>query len=329
MGNDGHGGGGRNTTTSSSTMWRWSAYGLYGQTVKYTFLITNVLSVVFSLITFSYGAWLYHNRSQYYELLAPSLYVDVCLIMMVISSLVVANSVIAVYSVLKELRCLIYSFSTASVILCFSLLIGGIMGLVFRQKLVQTPLHLKMNTSLKELYGLSDMTAITLAWDSLQREFRCCGVNGTEDFTIWRTSKWHMHHREPKPAFPQSCCVPERLAECVERSITMDKEMSNGIRPSMEQLAAEAAPTSAEAEASVAQNQQQLPADSSSSSSTIFMTNFTASEAAAFYTNTCYMPFRTDLLSVVHVAAWLSISCSFYLLVPAFFATFFAKLVKK
>ncbi|KAI3421302.1 hypothetical protein GPALN_014922 [Globodera pallida] len=307
MGSNGHGG--RNTTTNS--MWRWSAYGLYGQTVKYTFLITNVLAVVFSLITFSYGAWLYHNRSQYYELLAPSLYVDVCLIMMVISTLIVANSVIAVYSVLRELRCLIYSFSTASVILCFSLFIGGVMGLVFRQKLVQTPLHLKMNTSLKELYGSNDMPAITLAWDSLQREFQCCGVNGTDDFTIWRTSKWHMHHRESKPAFPQSCCVPDRLAECVERSITMDKEMSNGIRPAMEATVAPP-PTSAE-----------VPADSS----TAFSTNFTASEA--FYTNTCYLPFRTDLLSVVHVAAWLSISCSFYLLVPAFFATFFAKLVKK
>uniref|UniRef100_A0A183CP36 Tetraspanin n=1 Tax=Globodera pallida TaxID=36090 RepID=A0A183CP36_GLOPA len=259
MGSNGHGG--RNTTTNS--MWRWSAYGLYGQTVKYTFLITNVLAVVFSLITFSYGAWLYHNRSQYYELLAPSLYVDVCLIMMVISTLIVANSVIAVYSVLRELRCLIYS-------------------------LVQTPLHLKMNTSLKELYGSNDMPAITLAWDSLQREFQCCGVNGTDDFTIWRTSKWHMHHRESKPAFPQSCCVPDRLAECVERSITMDKEMSNGIRPAMEATVAPP-PTSAEVDASVDEHAQaqQVPADSS----TAFSTNFTASEA--FYTNTCYLPFRT------------------------------------
>lgn len=72
---------------------------------KFTFYTSKV----FTMVTFSYGAWLYHNRSQYYELLAPSLYVDVCLIMMVISTLILANSVIAVYSVLRELRCLIYS----------------------------------------------------------------------------------------------------------------------------------------------------------------------------------------------------------------------------
>lgn len=277
--------------TCHSSFWRWSAYGLYGQSAKYIFFLTNLLAIIFSLATFAYGTWLYFNRSQYDELLSPSLYVDVCRIMMAISVLALANNCIAIYSVLKELRCLIYSFSTASVILCFSLLIGGIMGLVFCQKLEQTPLHLKMLTSLKELYSIQDMPAITRAWDSLQEEFKCCGVNGTEDYMIWRTSKWHMHHKEPKLAFPESCCVPKRLKECRALAQFMDLD----------------------------QQQQQGIASVSS----------TTPSSLPFYTDTCHRPFREDLLSVMHIAAWISIGCSLYMLVPAFFAAFYAKLVRK
>lgn len=275
----------------TASFWRWSAYGTYGQAAKFCFLATNSMAAILILITFSYGAWLYMNRSQYYELLAPSLYVDVCRIMMMISALALANNCIAIYSVVRELRCLIYSFSTASIILCFSLLIGGVMGFVFRQKLENTTLNLKMSTSLKELYGFPDMPAITSAWDSLQSEFRCCGVNeSTEGFLIWRTSKWHMHHAEPKRAFPDSCCIPERLDECRAQSLSIDTEPMD------------------------------LPPE--------YVQNITAG-TPPFYKDTCFGFFRSDLLSVVHVAAWLSIGCGLSLLLPAFFAAFYAKLVKK
>ncbi|KAI1725846.1 tetraspanin family domain-containing protein [Ditylenchus destructor] len=260
---------------------RWSAYGSFGQSIRLLFLSTNLLSVLLSLSVFCYGAWLYHNRSQFAELLAPSLYVDVSRIMIVVSVMAIINSAIAVYAVLRELRCLIYSYATASGIIFFMLLTGSVMGFVFRSNLVQMPLHLKLLTSLKELYGSNDMQGFTLAWDSLQTNFECCGVNGTDDFMVWHTSKWHMHHKEPKPAVPESCCLPNRIKEC--QSITDVEELSR-----------------------IQSEQSQL-----------------------IYPNTCYMLLRTDLLSVVHVAAWLSLVSSFFMLVPAFFAAFYAKLIRK
>lgn len=61
---------------------------------------------------FVYGVWLYHNYSEYAELLAPSLYVDVSRIMIVVSLLAIVNAFISVYGVFKELRCSIYAVST-------------------------------------------------------------------------------------------------------------------------------------------------------------------------------------------------------------------------
>lgn len=260
---------------------RWSAYGAFGQSIRLIFFSTNLLSVLLSSGVFCYGAWLYHNRSQYAELLAPSLYVDVSRIMIVVSIMAIINNCIAIYAVLRELRCLIYSYSTASGIIFFMLLTGSVMGFVFRSNLVQMPLHLKLLTTLKELYGSNDMQGFTSAWDSLQTNFQCCGVNGTDDFTIWHTSKWHMHHREPKPAVPESCCLPDKLKEC--QSIT-DVEQLSKIQNGQDEI---------------------------------------------IYANTCYSLLRSDLLSVVHVAAWLSLLCSFLMLVPAFFAAFYAKLIRK
>lgn len=43
-----------------------------------------VCAQIFCILTIAYGGWLVHNRSVYAELLAPSLYVDVGRIMIVV-----------------------------------------------------------------------------------------------------------------------------------------------------------------------------------------------------------------------------------------------------
>lgn len=67
------------------------------------------------------------------------------------------------------------------------MLIGGILGYVFRAKVART-MNQEMVSSLS-LYG--SRRAVTLAWDETQIRLRCCGVN---DWRDWYGS------------IPESCC---------------------------------------------------------------------------------------------------------------------------
>ncbi|PAV56145.1 hypothetical protein WR25_13378 [Diploscapter pachys] len=113
------------------------------------------------------------------------------------------------------------------------LFIGGIMGFVFRYQVINyIPLNLKMLTSLRELYGTHDMEKITNAWDQLQSNFKCCGVNGTDDFHVWRTTKWFMHEKNEtgeKQQLPSSCCFPSRVKECLAVDLSSDDQISPGL----------------------------------------------------------------------------------------------------
>lgn len=69
------------------------------------------------------------------------------------------------------------------------MLIGGILGYVFREK-VSVTMRQEMYSSLK-LYG--NRRAVTQSWDQTQTRLKCCGVDSWRD---WQSSG----------RIPESCC---------------------------------------------------------------------------------------------------------------------------
>lgn len=67
------------------------------------------------------------------------------------------------------------------------MVVGGILGYVFREKVVQT-MRQEMYSTLR-LYG--NNRPITLAWDETQIRLKCCGIESYHDW---------------QGAIPESCC---------------------------------------------------------------------------------------------------------------------------
>ncbi|KAK9876578.1 hypothetical protein WA026_013958 [Henosepilachna vigintioctopunctata] len=99
-------------------------------------------------------------------------------------------------------RCMLVTYFILVIILLIAEIICGTTGFVFRDGLSHTLkeelknglLH-HYNTTSKGPYNLS------VIWDHIQLEFRCCGVESYEDWYLidaWPTERW----------VPDTCCLP-------------------------------------------------------------------------------------------------------------------------
>ncbi|KRX25037.1 Tetraspanin-11 [Trichinella nelsoni] len=208
-----------------------TAYGKLGQFTRYSFYCTNLLSMLLNIAAIGCGFWVLLCKKQFAALFEPKLFVDVGFLLLFIGAISMCMNVIGFYVTSRELRCFMYAVSMELslfegrkfhrfCIAVFRYLLSSVSdvtdgwcnGIHFSKtsKLVVNALDLQMLTSLKTFYGQPADDAVTDAWDKMQEQFHCCGIDETQksNFIIWRTSKWHMDQPEKlKKLVPASCCV--------------------------------------------------------------------------------------------------------------------------
>lgn len=78
-------------------------------------------------------------------------------------------------------------------------LVGGILGFVFRTRVFSIVTE-GLSSTFDQYQGPTDTeVAITQAWDFIQRELSCCGINGTQDWL-------DANNTNLQGPFPTSCC---------------------------------------------------------------------------------------------------------------------------
>uniref|UniRef100_A0A5S6R4H1 Tetraspanin n=1 Tax=Trichuris muris TaxID=70415 RepID=A0A5S6R4H1_TRIMR len=260
-----------------------TAYGKLGRFTRCSFYCSNLLSMLINMASIGCGLWVLISKRPFSALFEPKLFVDVAFLLFFVGFISVVINAVGFYVTQRELRCFMYGFSVACLVLSLMLLLAGLMAFIFQKQLKVNALDLQLLTALRTLYGQPSEEPITVAWDLLQEQFRCCGVDelpGGSNFTIWRSSKWHMNQpTADRRLVPLSCCVR------------------------------------------VGQNY--------ANASTCQQTDLRNPDASYIYTQGCYRRFENHLIQVAFVEGTLGILASTFLIEPALFCSFLARLTQK
>ncbi|CAG9767047.1 unnamed protein product [Ceutorhynchus assimilis] len=158
-----------------------------GNFMKYSLFIVNLIIFIGGIVAAALGIWVIVDKSFANELLGTNLYSGSAYVLVITGALVILISCLGCLGSVKEVRCMLVIYFTTLFLIFVTMLIGGILGYVFREKVEKT-IRLGMSRSLSD-YGNHKPT--TDAWDETQRRLNCCGVSG---YTDWNDR------------IPESCC---------------------------------------------------------------------------------------------------------------------------
>jgi tetraspanin-11 len=136
-----------------------------GKGVKYAMFAANGVIFVGGLVVFAVGVWTLADRSFMERLLGSNLYVASASLLIAAGVIVAIISFLGSLGAYKEIRCMILTFFVILFFIFLLMLIGGILGYVFRNQ-VDERMHREMISTVG-LY--KNDSAVTDAWDSVQK----------------------------------------------------------------------------------------------------------------------------------------------------------------
>ncbi|XP_011306310.1 CD63 antigen isoform X2 [Fopius arisanus] len=179
--------------------------------VKYLLFLFNLIFAITGVVFITVGGVILSYYSGYRNFL-DNWFFAAPVLMIVVGVIVFLISFFGCCGAVKENHCMIITFSVL-LLLIFALELGaGISGYMMRNEVGKMLLR-RMNNSIYTYHTDNDVHNM---WDTLQVDFKCCGINGTSDW-------WPTQFKEPK--LPPSCCSEiSNTAECDVNAITSHNE---------------------------------------------------------------------------------------------------------
>uniref|UniRef100_A0A3B3WT47 Tetraspanin n=1 Tax=Poecilia mexicana TaxID=48701 RepID=A0A3B3WT47_9TELE len=152
--------------------------------LKYLLFLFNFLFWVGGAAVLGVGVWTLVEKSDYLSLLASSTFAVSAYILILAGGLVVVTGFLGCCAVIREQRsCL------STCLLCSHFL--------------SDELKEHLNQTMTENYAQPGKETITSAVDRLQQDFKCCGSNNSQDWTL---SVYIRSERSGGRVVPDSCC---------------------------------------------------------------------------------------------------------------------------
>lgn len=184
----------------------------FAKIIKYALFVANCIILICGIVVFSVGVWTLADRSFMERLLGTDLYVSSASILIATGVIVTVISFLGCFGALKEVKCMLLTFFIILFMIFIVMLVGGILGYVFRNE-VEEQMHVEMLATIP-LYKKE--TAVTEAWDAVQEQFECCGIRTTgasQSPDIWRQKGGSYFQNY---VVPESCCKMRNKKEEIE-----------------------------------------------------------------------------------------------------------------
>ncbi|KAG0726990.1 Tetraspanin-11 [Chionoecetes opilio] len=193
-----------------------------GKCVRFLMFAVNFLIWVSSIAILVLGVWTVVDRPYLENLLGNEMYMTAAYILIATGCIIFFISFLGCFGALKEVKCMLLTYFIMVLLLFIILLIGGILGYVFKDKAATSIKH-TMVGSIRE-YGAEKFEHITKAWDETQQAMNCCAI---ENQAEWMKNKAFSSGGNKVPV---SCCKKDSDGEFLncQRSPTEDNSYTDG-----------------------------------------------------------------------------------------------------
>ncbi|XP_063224959.1 tetraspanin-11 [Bacillus rossius redtenbacheri] len=195
-----------------------------GQFMKYSLFLANILIFVGGCVVLGIGVWTLVDKAQMNALLGTNLFLGAAYILIVTGAVVILIAFFGCLGAIREIKCMLLLYFMLVFLVFVTMLVGGILGYVFREK-VGVTMEQEMQRSLSQYRGGEQHKETTDAWDYIQQNVKCCGVTGP--------SNWISYG-----GVPASCCkqrvlnsaictaVPTNIYDdgCLEKTVKFVKD---------------------------------------------------------------------------------------------------------
>ncbi|CAG0919707.1 unnamed protein product [Notodromas monacha] len=144
------------------------------------------------------GIWTVVDKKFLENLVDVSLFFSAAYIEIGAGVVAVFIAFLGCFGALKEVRCMLLTYSLLLFLLFVVVLIAGILGYVFKMK-IEDQIKIGLDNALTE-YDPKVPGYVTEGWNNMQRKLKCCGVESYTD--------WSKNRKGITGTYPDSCCAP-------------------------------------------------------------------------------------------------------------------------
>eukprot|EP00092_Neocalanus_flemingeri_P006561 GFUD01007072.1.p1 GENE.GFUD01007072.1~~GFUD01007072.1.p1 ORF type:complete len:242 (-),score=46.55 GFUD01007072.1:125-850(-) len=185
--------------------------------VKYFMVLCNSLFAFAGVVLIGVGAYAQIAAKDYLNFLGDN-YVNTPIFIIILGGVIFTVSFFGCCGAWQENKCLIYTYTALLVIIFIGQIGAAIAAFVLKGDL-KTVITKNMENGLKN-FDVEGFEGMTLTWDLVQKELKCCGV---ESFKDWKDVTTFSDG-----GVPDSCCVAGQVEGCGKAPLDPTKVFSHG-----------------------------------------------------------------------------------------------------